>query len=52
MNEFYDDKWTKELQFIAKLRESFKEVVKEKCSPQQQVNQNIGWQIGMNPEIV
>ena len=29
MNDFDDDTWTEELKFIAKLRESFKEVVKE-----------------------
>ena len=51
MNDFDDDKW-KQLKFVPKLSESFKEVLKEKCSPQQQVNQNIGWQIGTNPEIV
>ena len=52
MNDFSDNKWTKELCVFAKLRETFKEVLKEKCSPQQLVNQNIGWQIGTNPEIV
>jgi hypothetical protein len=42
MNDFDDDKW-KTLKFVSKLSESFKEVLKEKCSPQQSVNQNMDW---------
>ena len=51
MNEFSQKTWD-DLKFIAKLRESFKEVLKEKCSPQQFVEQNIDWEIKPNPALV
>ena len=51
MNAFNDEKW-KSFQFATLLRESFKEVLKEKCSPQQLVYQNMDWEIKTNPAIV